>query len=46
MTRNAKFEFTGETKVVFGRTLNRIRALVSFGIVAKGEEAKAVEASS
>ena len=32
-----KYEFTGETKIEFGITLKRIRALVSFGIVAKGE---------
>ena len=32
-----KYEFTGETKVFFGVTLKRIRALVSFGIVVKGE---------
>jgi len=29
MTKNAKFEFTGETKVVFGVTLNRIRAVTA-----------------
>lgn len=38
---NAKFEFTGEKKIVFGDTLNRIRAVASFntafGLVAKGE---------
>lgn len=32
-----KYEFTGEVKVVFGVTLHRIRAAVSFGIVIKGE---------
>ena len=32
-----KYEFTGETKVVNGTTLKRIRALVSFGDVVKGE---------
>ena len=32
-----KYEFTGETKVVVGVTLKRIRALVSFGDVVKGE---------
>ena len=32
-----KYEFTGEVKVVFGITLHRIRAAVSFGIVIKGE---------
>lgn len=32
-----KYEFTGETKIVAGVTLKRIRALVSFGDVVKGE---------
>ena len=32
-----KYEFTGEVKVVFGITLHRIRAAVSFGAVVKGE---------
>ena len=32
-----KYEFTGETKVVLGVTLKRIRALVAFGAIAKGE---------
>ena len=32
-----KFELTAETKVVFGRTLYRIRALMAFGDVDKGE---------
>ena len=32
-----KYEFTGETKIVAGVTLKRIRALISFGFVAKGE---------
>jgi hypothetical protein len=32
-----KYEFTGETKVVLGVTLRRIRALVSFGAVVKGQ---------
>ena len=32
-----KYEFTGETKVVFGITLKRIRALMGFGVIAKGE---------
>ena len=31
------FEFTGESRIVFGITLKRIKALVSFGMVAKGE---------
>ena len=32
-----KFEFTGETKTVLGHTLQRIRALRSFGNVNKGD---------
>lgn len=32
-----KYELTTETKVVLGRTLHRIRALVAFGNVAAGE---------
>ena len=32
-----KYEFTGETKVIAGVTLKRIRALISFGFVVKGE---------
>ena len=32
-----KYEFTGETKVICGRTLNRIRALVSFVDVSSGD---------
>lgn len=32
-----KYEFTGETKIVVGVTLKRIRALISFGFVVKGE---------
>lgn len=32
-----KYEFTGETKVMAGVTLKRIRALISFGFVAKSE---------
>lgn len=32
-----KFELTSETKVVFGKTLYRIRALVDFGIVKAGD---------
>ena len=38
-----KYELTSETKVVFGRTLYRIRALVSFGSVLKGEAGGFVE---
>src|SRR5690606_38474595 len=33
----AKYELTSETKVVFGRTLYRIRALGSFSTVTAGE---------
>lgn len=32
-----KYEFTGETKIIAGVTLKRIRALISFGDVVKGE---------
>lgn len=32
-----KYKLTAETKVVFGRTLHRIRALVAFGNVNAGE---------
>ena len=32
-----KYEFTGEVKVVYGITLHRIRAVVSFGSIIKGE---------
>ena len=32
-----KYELTSETKVVFGRTLHRIKALISFGDVKAGE---------
>lgn len=32
-----KYEFTGETKLLFEITLHRIRAAVSFGAVVKGE---------
>ena len=32
-----KYELTSETKVVAGKTLHRIKALVSFGNVAAGE---------
>ena len=31
--KNAKFEFTGETKVVFGVTLNRIRAVTTIAAI-------------
>ena len=32
-----KYEFTGETKVVYGRTLHQIKALNSFGEVKEGD---------
>ena len=32
-----KYEFTGETKVVFGITLRQVRALIDFRFAAKGE---------
>ena len=32
-----KYEFTGETKIIAGRTLHRIRALISFDDVAEGD---------
>lgn len=32
-----KYEFTGEVKVKFGVTLKRIRAIIDFGNVKKGE---------
>ena len=32
-----KYEFTGEVKTYLGKTLHRIKAVVSFGIVVKGE---------
>lgn len=32
-----KYEFTGETKAIFGRTLRKIKAVVKFGIVEVGE---------
>lgn len=35
-----KYEFTGETKVLFGVTLKRIRATVSFSGVVKGDVVK------
>ena len=37
MMNGKKYELTTETKVVFGRTLYRIRALVAFGDVDAGE---------
>ena len=38
-----KYEFTGEVKLHLGRTLHRIRACVSFGIVSKGDEGGWIE---
>ena len=38
-----KYEFTGEVKLHLGRTLHRIRACVSFGIVEKGDEGGWIE---
>ena len=32
-----KYEFSGETKTVFGRTLHRIKAVISFGEVKAGD---------
>jgi len=37
MSINTKYEFTGETQVVVGRTLRRIRAVRSFGNVEAGD---------
>ena len=35
---NTKYEFTGETKIVYGRTLRRIKAIVAIGVtVAPGD---------
>ena len=34
---NAKFEFTGKTKVSFCVTLNQIRAVASFAAIVNGE---------
>ena len=34
---NKKYEFTGETKLYLGRTLHRIKALISFGNVKAGD---------
>ena len=34
---NIKYEFTGETKLYFGRTLYKIKALISFGYVSSGD---------
>ena len=43
---NAKFEFTGKTKVHLGITLNQIRATAEFGAVAKGEIGGWIEAEA
>ena len=32
-----KYEFTGEVKVVLGRTLRRIKATMNFGFVIQGQ---------
>lgn len=34
---NRKYEFTGEEKLFYGRTLKRIKAKISFGNVVRGE---------
>lgn len=34
---NNKYEFTGETIDRFGKTLHRIKALITFGNVCSGE---------
>ena len=34
---NRKYEFTGEEKLFYGRTLKRIKAKISFGNVVQGE---------
>lgn len=42
-----KYEFVeGDTKKWYGRTLRRIRALISFGVVVKGEFGGYIEAES
>ena len=41
-----KYELTAETKVVFGRTLYRIRALIAFGNVDAGEKGGWIEKES
>ena len=41
-----KYEFTGETKTVFGRTLHRIRAILDFGDVKAGDIGGWVEKES
>ena len=46
MNLEKHFEFTGETKVFCGITLKRIRASISFGMIAKGEVGGWVEKES
>lgn len=41
---NTKYEFTGETKIVNGVTLHRIRALKDFGKIRKGDVGGWIEA--
>ena len=41
---NTKYEFTGETKIVKGVTLHRIRALKSFGEIREGDIGGWIEA--
>ena len=43
---NKKYEFTGKTKEWFGSTLKQIRAVVSFGAIAKGEIGGWIEAEA
>ena len=38
-----KYEFTGEVKVVYGRTLRKIRAAIAFGYVKAGEDGGWIE---
>ena len=40
---NKKFELTSETKIRFGKTLHRIKALISFGSISEGETGGWVE---
>ena len=37
MNEQKKYEFTGETKVVFGINFKQIRAIINFGCVVAGE---------
>ena len=41
-----KYEFTGETKVVFGVTFKRIRAVRAFGLIAAGALGGWIESES